>query len=79
MTQTTTAGVQAAGTDLVNASKNWVAAFGAAPLDAGDAADLVAGALRVTQAVARAARSLSWQTPDAFEHAMRQAEQEDDR
>ncbi len=63
----------------VDAAQSWVASFGAAPLSPADASDLVASAWKVTEAVARAARRLTWQTPDAFIAAMRRAEQADER
>ncbi|QDL38779.1 hypothetical protein [Rhodoferax sediminis] len=65
--------------DLVDAAQRWVASFGAAPLAPDDASDLVAGALKVTQAVSQAARELTWQAPDAFLSAMRRMEQADGR
>jgi hypothetical protein len=71
--------VQAVGADLVPASERWAAAFAGTPLEREDASDLVAGALKTTQAVARAARQLTWETPDAFDAAMRRAEQGDER
>ena len=61
--------------DLVGAAQRWVASFGAAPLAPEDASDLVAGALKITEAVSQAARELTWQTPDAFVSAMRCMEQ----
>jgi hypothetical protein len=79
MTQRTPAPAQAVDADLVGSSERWVAAFAGSPLDREDAADLVAGALKNAQVVARAARQLTWQTPDAFEAAMRRAEQGDER
>ncbi len=63
---------------LVDAAEHWVASFGAAPLVPADAPDLVAGALRATEAVSQAARRLTWQTPDDFMYAMRRAEQADE-
>jgi len=63
---------------LVGAAQSWVASFGAAPLVPADASDLVAGALKVTEAVSQAARQLTWQTPDAFICTMRRAEQADE-
>lgn len=60
---------------LVAASQGWARAFGTAPLDPADAADLAAGALHVTNIVARAAQRLTWQTPDAFVAMMQEAEQ----
>ena len=65
--------------ELVRASERWTQAFAAATLDPADAADLVESAQRVTRAVARAARELTWQTPDSFTAVMRQAEQSGDR
>jgi hypothetical protein len=64
--------------DLLDASQQWVASFGAAPLVPADAADLVAGALKVTKAVSQAAHQLTWQTQDDFFCAMRRAEQADE-
>ncbi len=66
---------QGDGADLVDAAQRWVASFGAAPLAPEDASDLVAGALKITEAVSQAARELTWQTPDAFVSAMRCMEQ----
>ena len=59
---------------LVAACQAWARAFGTAPLDPADAADLLAGALHVTNIVARAAEQLTWQTPDAFIAMMQEAE-----
>lgn len=73
MTSPTTAS-QGSDSALVEASERWVTGFCAAPLEPVDAADLVESAQRITQAVARAARHLDWQTPDSFIAAMRQAE-----
>ena len=69
-----TAARQGGDTGLVEAGERWVKGFGAAPLEPVDAPDLVESAQRITQAVARAARHLSWQTPDSFIANMRQAE-----
>jgi len=63
---------------LVEASERWVQGFGDATLAPADAADLTLSAQRITQTVARAARQLSWLTPDSFIAVMRQAEQSDD-
>lgn len=59
---------------LVQASERWVKGFATATLDPASAPDLVESAQRVTQVVAHAARHLTWQTPDSFMAAMRQAE-----
>jgi hypothetical protein len=64
--------------DVVNAAQLWVARFGTTPLLPADAADLVVSALAVTDAVAKAARQLAWQTPDTFNHVLRLSEQADD-
>jgi hypothetical protein len=63
---------------LASASECWVTAFGGPPLAAADASDLVASAQAITQAVARAARQLTWQTPDSFIAVLRRAEQSSD-
>lgn len=65
--------------ELVHASERWTQGFSAATLEPADARDLFESAQRVTRAVARAARELSWQTPDSFLAVMRQAEQSSDR
>lgn len=63
---------------LAFAGRCWVEGFGIAPLDPADAPDLVASAQRITHAVARAARNLSWDTPDSFDAVLRQAERSSD-
>lgn len=77
MTQATSTD-HASDAGLVAASERWVEAFGTATLEPADAADLVESARRITQAVARAARHLAWQAPDAFTAVMRQAEHSSD-
>jgi len=63
---------------LASAGQRWVEGFGRAPLDPADAPDLVESAQRITHAVARATRNLSWDTPDSFDAVLRQAEHSSD-
>lgn len=64
--------------DGVSAARDWTARAGTAPLPAADAADLVAGALAVMDAAARAAGTLDWLTGDTFVDALRRAERSHD-
>ena len=65
--------------ELVRASERWAQGFSAATLAPADASDLVESAQRVARAVARAARELTWLTPDSFVAVMQQAEKSSDR
>jgi hypothetical protein len=64
--------------DVVSAAALWAKSFGSAPLRVADADRLVESALRITDIVARAARQLTWQTPDSFIAVSRHAELADD-
>ncbi|MBV6304532.1 hypothetical protein KVP10_06515 [Candidimonas humi] len=66
-----------AGDDLVESAQGWAQRFAAAPLNPSDAGDLVAGALKASVAVSRAAAQLTWLTQDSFVDAMRRKEHTD--
>ncbi|WP_417252624.1 hypothetical protein [Castellaniella sp.] len=63
--------------DAVEPTRAWAEYFAATSLPAADAADLVAGALKASRVVARAAEQLTWLTQDTFVDAMRRMEQLD--